>query len=256
MKIHVLKLKLRKLHKYLGFTFSFFILYLTITGLLLTYPQTFNIDKIHVGNQFILKKYNMEGYEDVYQLNNDKNEIIIIKKSIYINNNFLDSTEENILSLVYIDKNNLLYVVTEFNIYIYELEKKAGNLEILNTYSIENSKNIIKTGKDILNGQIIFGSESINYILKENTILKKQDINKSIDISWFNINLAKKKISKKYLKIHQGEGVQMLRIITELHNGRFFGSIYTFILFISSLSLIFLTLSSFIFATNIFKNKK
>ena len=200
MKIHVLKLKLRKLHKYLGFTFSFFILYLTITGLLLTYPQTFNIDKIHVGNQFILKKYNMEGYEDVYQLNNDKNEIILIKKSIYINNNFLDSTEENILSLVYIDKNKLFYVVTEFNIYIYELEKKAGNLEILNTYSIENSKNIIKTGKDILSGQIIFGSESINYILKENNILKKRDINKSIDISWFNINLAKKKNIKKIFK--------------------------------------------------------
>ena len=119
-----------------------------------------------------------------------------------------------------------------------------------------NSKNIIKAGKDRLSDQIIFGSDSINYILKENNILKNQDINKSVDISWFNINLAKKKISRKYLKIHQGDGVQMLRIITELHNGRFFGSIYTLILFISSLSLIFLTLSSFIFATNIFKNKK
>ena len=45
MKIHVLKLKLRKLHKYIGFTFSLFILHLTITGVLLTYPETFEIEE-------------------------------------------------------------------------------------------------------------------------------------------------------------------------------------------------------------------
>ena len=43
MKINALKIKLRKLHKYIGFTFSIFILHLTITGILLTYPETFKI---------------------------------------------------------------------------------------------------------------------------------------------------------------------------------------------------------------------
>ena len=45
MKIHVLKLKLRKLHKYLGFAFSIFILHLTVTGILLTYPETFKVEE-------------------------------------------------------------------------------------------------------------------------------------------------------------------------------------------------------------------
>ena len=65
-----------------------------------------------------------------------------------------------------------------------------------------------------------------------------------------------KKLATYYLNIHQGKGVSLTRILTELHNGKFFGSIFTLVLFFSSLSLIFLTLSSFIFATNIFKNKK
>ena len=60
MKIHVLKLKLRKLHKYLGFAFSLFILHLTVTGILLTYPKTFNIEDTYISNFFILKKYNMK----------------------------------------------------------------------------------------------------------------------------------------------------------------------------------------------------
>ena len=67
--------------------------------------------------------------------------------------------------------------------------------------------------------------------------------------------IANKTTAKEYLIIHQGKGVSAQRVITELHNGSFFGSIYTFILFISSLSIIFLTLSSFIFGTNIFKRR-
>ena len=45
MKIHVIKIKLRKLHKYIGFSFSIFILHLTITGILLTYPKLFNVNE-------------------------------------------------------------------------------------------------------------------------------------------------------------------------------------------------------------------
>ena len=76
------------------------------------------------------------------------------------------------------------------------------------------------------------------------------------DATMNDISKIDKKLAKYYLKIHQGKGVSLTRILTELHNGKFFGSIFTLILFFSSLSLIFLTLSSFIFATNIFKNKK
>ena len=90
MKIHVLKLKLRKLHKYLGFAFSLFILHLTVTGILLTYPETFNIEETHVSNFFILKKYNMDTHKDVYGLSNVEDEVVIIKNNIYVNSQFID----------------------------------------------------------------------------------------------------------------------------------------------------------------------
>ena len=65
MKIHVLKLKLRKLHKYLGFAFSLFILHLTVTGILLIYPKTFNIEDKYISNYFILKKLIYKGYQNI-----------------------------------------------------------------------------------------------------------------------------------------------------------------------------------------------
>ena len=82
MKLHVLKLILRKLHKFIGLTFSIFILHLTITGILLTYPETFKLDKAVFSNNFILEKYNMDTYKDVYKMESNNAEVIIIKKNI------------------------------------------------------------------------------------------------------------------------------------------------------------------------------
>ena len=101
MKIHVLKLKLRKLHKYLGFTFSIFILHLTVTGILLTYPKTFNIEETYISNFFILKKYNMNTHREVYGLSNIEDEVVIIKNNIYINSKFVDKFSNEIINILY-----------------------------------------------------------------------------------------------------------------------------------------------------------
>ena len=92
MKIHVLKLKLRKLHKYLGFAFSLFILHLTVTGILLTYPETFNIEETYASNFFILKKYNMDTHREVFGLSNVEDEVVIIKNNIF-NFNYCNRNE-------------------------------------------------------------------------------------------------------------------------------------------------------------------
>ena len=101
MKIHVLKLKLRKLHKYLGFAFSLFILHLTVTGILLTYPKTFNIEETYISNFFILKKYNMDTHKEVYGLINLEDEVVIIKNNIYLNSKFIDKFSDEIMNILY-----------------------------------------------------------------------------------------------------------------------------------------------------------
>ena len=70
--------KLRKLHKYLGFAFSLFILHLTVTGILLTYPKTFNIEEKYISNFFILKNI-IWIHREVYGVSNIEDEVVIIK---------------------------------------------------------------------------------------------------------------------------------------------------------------------------------
>jgi hypothetical protein len=255
MKIHALKLKLRKLHKYLGFAFSIFILHLTVTGILLTYPKTFNIEEKYISNFFILKKYNMDTHKEVYGLRNIKDEVVIIRNNIYINSQFVDKFSDEIINVLYQKNEKKIFILSKSIIGIYFFENIDGALEIKDIISIENTKKIKSLGQN-LSGDIIFlKNDSEYYNLNSKYLIKLANV-KDKNIKWSNISEIDKKLAKYYLNIHQGKGVSLTRILTELHNGKFFGSIFTLILFFSSLSLIFLTLSSFIFATNIFKNKK
>ena len=255
MKIHALKLKLRKLHKYLGFAFSIFILHLTVTGILLTYPKTFNIEEKYISNFFILKKYNMDTHKEVYGLRNIEDEVVIIRNNIYINSQFVDKFSDEIINVLYQKNEKKIFILSKSIIGIYFFENIDGALEIKDIISIENTKKIKSLGQN-LSGDIIFLKNDSEYYNLDNKYLIKQANIKDKNIKWSNISKIDKKLAKHYLNIHQGNGVSLTRILTELHNGKFFGSIFTLILFFSSLSLIFLTLSSFIFATNIFKNKK
>ena len=255
MKIHVLKLKLRKLHKYLGFTFSLFILHLTVTGILLTYPKTFNIEETYISNFFILKKYNMNTHREVYGLSNIKDEVIIIKNNIYLNGKFVDKFSNQIINILYQKKKNRIVVLSESTIGIYLLENIDGELEINDIISFENTKKVQYLGLN-LSDDIVFLKNDNEYYKLDNSYLLKLTNEKNKKIHLSEVSMINKKLATYYLNIHQGKGVSLTRILTELHNGKFFGSIFTLVLFFSSLSLIFLTLSSFIFATNIFKNKK
>jgi len=255
MKIHVLKLKLRKLHKYLGFAFSLFILHLTVTGILLTYPETFNIEETYASNSLILKKYNMDTHREVFGLSNLEDEVVIIKNNIYINRQFVDKFSDEIINVLYQKKKNKIIVLSESTIGIYFFENIDSALEIKDIISLENTKKITDLGLNLSDDIIFLKNDSEYYNLNDNYLLKLVN-EKDKNIKWSNISMIDKDLAKYYLNIHQGKGVSLTRILIELHNGKFFGSIFTLVLFFSSLSLIFLTLSSFVFATNMFKNKK
>ena len=239
----------------MGFAFSLFILHLTVTGILLIYPKTFNIEETYISNFFILKKYNMDTYREVYGLNDIEDEVVIIKNNIYINSKFVDKFSDEIINILYQKKKNKIIVLSKSTIGIYFFENIDGELEINDIISLENTKKIKYLGLNLSDDIVFLKNDNEYYNLDDNYLLKLVNV-KDKNIKWSNISKIDKKLAKYYLNIHQGKGVSLTRILTELHNGKFFGSIFTLILFFSSLSLIFLTLSSFIFATNIFKNKK
>ena len=197
----------------------------------------------------------MNTHREVYGLSNIKDEVIIIENNIYLNGKFVDKFSNQIINILYQKKKNRIVVLSESTIGIYLLENIDGELEINDIISFENTNKIQYLGLNLSDDIVFLKNDNQHYKLDNSYMLKSAD-EKDKNINFSEVSLMNKKLAAYYLNIHQGKGVSLIRILTELHNGKFFGSIFTLILFFSSLSLIFLTLSSFIFATNIFKNKK
>ena len=86
---------LRLLHKYVGFIFIVIIFVLTITGIMLLYPEQFTLDSTYVSTSYLLKKYKMLSIEDVRKLGETNDEIILIDKSLYFKSTFIDSFEQD-----------------------------------------------------------------------------------------------------------------------------------------------------------------
>ena len=168
MKKNVIKKQFRKLHKYIGFVFSIFILHLTVTGILLLYPKSLGVEKKFINNSYFLKKYNMSTKDDVLMADTDKHEIIVINKSFYINNEFIDTLERNVISLYFNDTDTKLYIFSAFEIQIYFFEEIDQKLELLNIETLVINDKIIKVGT--INKDIILATEKDYYKITEDKI--------------------------------------------------------------------------------------
>ena len=243
---------LRLLHKYIGFIFSLFIFILTITGIMLLYPEQFRLDSTYVSNSYLLKKYKMLSIEDVRKLGESNDEIILIDKSLYFKSTFIDSIEQDTKYAFHNKQKNTLIIFLEKKILFYSLQDIDNGIEVLDIKESSLNEEVLKIGKD-KNDILTFGTQSGQFTIINNQILKAT---RKIETSWLQENEPTPKIAKAYLEIHQGKGIPLHRIITEVHNGKIMGSFLSYIFFLSSVSLLFLIFSSFFFGINIKREKK
>ena len=243
---------LRLIHKYVGFIFSIFILILTVSGIMLLYPEQFKLNNTYVSNSYLLKKYNMLSTEDVKKIGRKNDEIILIEKSLYFKNTFIEKFEQDIKSGFYNKKSNTLGVVLEKKIYFFFLENIKNEIEVIDIIEKELDEEILKVGEDN-NKRLILKTEKSLYSITENEVVKT---NNQSEVKWMRGSKPSLATAKAYLEIHQGKGIPLHRIITEVHNGKIMGSFLSYIFFLTSISLLFLIISSFFFGINIKRDKK
>ena len=254
MKKAVIKKTLRKYHKYIGFAFSFFILYLSITGILLLYSDKLGINDKFLDYGYVLNRYNMSTTNDVFNfvnVNAPKEEIIIINKTIYHNKKFIDVYPHDITSGLF--RNQILFIFSNKSYIKFHFENIDGNLELANIEEMALDMNLKRVGLDQSQNVFLESKKGDIYQLSKNEVnLIKTEAN---FIDWIVLKKVNDEIAKEYLTIHQGSGVSLHRVITELHNGKFFGNSFVFLLLLSTISIVFLVFSSFLFGLNFSRRK-
>ncbi len=246
------KLYLRLFHKYIGFIFSVLLLKLTITGIMLLYPQFFDLNDSYVSSQYFLKKYNMLNIDDAKVFGSKNDEVILFDKSLYFKKVFIDNFNEEIKDSIFLPTEDTLVVIQDTKVKFFILKITDDQLEIIDINEKELEAKIIKVGRDEKNN-IIIETEKNNYYLNNQKLVLAD---KNIKVDYLDKNVVSSSLVKDYLVMHQGKGVPLHRIITELHNGKIMGSFLSYLLLLASISLLFLIFSSFFFGINSKKEKK
>ena len=214
--------------------------------------KTFKLNDTYASNSFMLKKYNMLSIEDVKKLGRSTDEIILIDKSLYYKNTFIEKFEQGIVNAFYNKKGSYLIILSKEKIYFFFLNNMTDDTEVIDIKESSLNEEILRIGEDSKKDLVIQTKSNFYTILNAGVV----KTSKQLDMNWIKNSIPNPIRAKKYLEIHQGKGVPLHRIITEMHNGKIMGSFLSYIFFLTSISLLFLIISSFFFGINIKRSKK
>ena len=102
--------------------------------------------------------------------------------------------------------------------YFFKETKNVINVSDIQENILKNKLLKVGIGK---NQSLFFKTKQHHYkIINENLFTKSNDA----DVRWFLKKRAEKDLANLYLQIHQGKGISLHRVVTELHNGKIMGS--------------------------------
>ena len=226
---------LKKLHKIIGLSVCLIIIHLSITGIILMYPSTFKLQDTYFKNRYISGLYDMYSVADVRTLEAAEEDLGIIKSKAIVSDMVIETGINNILGAL--KANNLIFILNNKNIIL--IQESDYGLEIIKDEKIPFTA--LSIGKDNDN-ILIKGTEDKFYIVNENLSFSLAK-NNEIEFNETPLVLPEEEIARYYLLQVQGPGVQALRLFADLHNGRFFGPFVMFIFAITSILVIFLSIS-------------
>ena len=226
---------LKKLHKIIGLSVCLIIIHLSITGIILMYPSTFKLQDTYFKNRYISSLYDMYTVADVRALEAAEEDLGIIKSKAIVSDMVIETGINNILGALKAD--NLIFVLNNKKIIL--IQESDYGLEIIKDEKIPFTA--LSIGKDNDN-ILIKGTEDKFYIVNESLSFSLAK-NNEIEFNETPLVLPEEEIARYYLLQVQGPGVQALRLFADLHNGRFFGPFVMFIFVITSILVIFLSIS-------------
>lgn len=198
------------------------------------YPYTFRLHDTYFTSNFIYSLYDMHNPSEV-KTPEFLEDIGLVSSKIVVSDMVLETNISDIIGLL--RKDNYIYILNSNSLTF--IEEREYGLQII----AEKKLSFAATSLGISNNEVFLKSEEDEYYRIHNDL--RASLNKVNNIIYKESNLVipDKELSNYFLNQVQGPGVQALRLVTDFHNGRFFGPVIMLVFFISSFFIIFLALS-------------
>ena len=234
-------------HKRLGIFSAFFVIILSITGILLNHASHIKLDNAYIASPFILKLYGIRT-PNITATSIDNHWIYHIGDSIYQNETPLESCEGHLIGAVA----NPIFTIIACDKSVLFYSSTMEFIDSLNTH-FGLPTPIQKIGK--FQNTIVIRSQNQLFFFDES--LNTQPLPNDTQITaikWSNIEKPPKEILSQIQRTYIGTDLTWERLILDIHAGRFLGKLGPLIMDI--IAIMFITLA----VTGIFiwrkKNKK
>ena len=226
---------LKRLHKTIGISVCLIVIHLSITGIILMYPNTFKLYDTYYTNSYISNLYDMHTIKDVRSFIGIEEDLGVIKSKIITSDMVIDTGINNIIGAL--KKDNLIFVLNDENILL--IQESDYGLEVIR--EAKTPFTAVSIGKDA--DKILLKGEEGKFYIVDESLSFSLTKNNEIEFYEMSIVLPDEEIARYYLLQVQGPGIQALRLFADLHNGRFFGPFVMFIFAITGILVIFLSIS-------------
>lgn len=215
---------LLNIHRWLGLGATFFLIILSVTGLLLNHTSTLKLDEIKVRNSFILGLYGLESADSalVYQ-GTDSANIAYIKDNLFFNENFISKSTPPIACLELKDFNAILtqesiYLISEEGHLIERIKPETLPYERLKGIGEATNPN----APDTSSAAYILNTVQGNFTVDSYWMTFKPFNGDFVSIPNLEPSLGNEPYIERLLKNFQGDGVPLYRVLLDLHSGKLF----------------------------------
>ncbi|MEE9493098.1 MAG: PepSY-associated TM helix domain-containing protein [Gammaproteobacteria bacterium] len=223
-------------HRYLGIASAFFLLILSVTGILLNHTESFQLNQKMISSQRILDWYGIKAAEvTAYPVNEQT--IAMLDGQLFLDTQKLHGHYDKLLSAV--AKDDLRLIITQPDILL--ITSTGEIVERLKSTTValhQTSRAGIDSG-----GHIVIDTPAGLFSPDADFLQWNRWKDPSKEITWALASKPDKTYSQQLQKQYRSNILPLERVILDLHSGRIFGSIGPWVMDAAAVLLILLSLS-------------
>lgn len=226
---------LRRWHRWVGFTSLFFVLILSITGLILNRTEKLGLTQIRIQNDFVAALYGLAPDSPPIHFKVKEHWMSWLEGRLYLDGSLLAQNTDRLVGGALLD--DLIIVGTKNSLSLYMTD--GALVETLDSGSLPGQ--ITALGHSDTAGVWIDTPKGRFKAIDD--FMAWAPLPAALSPSSGQTEPVPEKITKKILQDFQGQGITLSRLILDLHSGHIMGSFGPYLMDLAALSLIFLGLT-------------
>ncbi len=203
-------------HRYAGLFASLFVIFITITGIVLNHTDDLTLKKKHINNRFVLDHYNVQAPATILRFKTAQHTITQADDMLFINEQLPISIDSSLKGAVkyagfsLVALSDTLLLIDSNNQLIETLSELDGVPNTISHIGIDEQRRV----------HLLANNET--FVLTDELTLNAIPSNN--DVNWARNNSVSTKDKDIIIARYQSQIISVETLILDIHSGRFFGA--------------------------------